>query len=118
MNPEAAMEQYVALLSDRVPGWMEDNSDVSPLLFRQWLCLISLVTSITENIWQNFILTRFFLQGELKFESADPKIPGAMAPDINSFPDQEKIFTQERWFDVGYLRFSFMLMYCLWHQNF
>ncbi|WRX30793.1 Acyl-CoA-binding protein [Theobroma cacao] len=27
MNPEAAMEQYVALLSDRVPGWMEDNSD-------------------------------------------------------------------------------------------
>ncbi|XWS21273.1 hypothetical protein CRYUN_Cryun30bG0041700 [Craigia yunnanensis] len=61
MNPEAAMEQYVALLSDRVPGWMEDNSD-----------------------------------GELKFESADPKIPGAMAPHINSFPDQENIFTQER----------------------
>ncbi|GMI77407.1 acyl-CoA-binding domain 3 [Hibiscus trionum] len=27
MNPEAAMEQYVTLLSDKVPGWMEDNSD-------------------------------------------------------------------------------------------
>ncbi|GKV20095.1 hypothetical protein SLEP1_g30261 [Rubroshorea leprosula] len=26
MSPEVAMEQYVALLSDRVPGWMEDNS--------------------------------------------------------------------------------------------
>ncbi|XP_022772908.1 acyl-CoA-binding domain-containing protein 3-like [Durio zibethinus] len=58
MNPEAAMEQYVALLSDRVPGWMEDNSD-----------------------------------GEHK---ADRGIPGAMAPDINSFPDHQNIFTQER----------------------
>ncbi|XVE92422.1 hypothetical protein REPUB_Repub01dG0095700 [Reevesia pubescens] len=27
MNPEAAMEQYVALLSDKVPGWMEANSN-------------------------------------------------------------------------------------------
>ncbi|GLT65192.1 hypothetical protein SLA2020_376360 [Shorea laevis] len=26
MSPDVAMEQYVALLSDRVPGWMEDNS--------------------------------------------------------------------------------------------
>ncbi|GLT93565.1 hypothetical protein SLE2022_113540 [Rubroshorea leprosula] len=26
MSPEVAMEQYVALLSDRVPGWMKDNS--------------------------------------------------------------------------------------------
>lgn len=32
MSPDAAMEQYVALLSDKVPGWMEDHSDVSPLL--------------------------------------------------------------------------------------
>lgn len=24
MNPEVAMEQYITLLSDRVPGWMED----------------------------------------------------------------------------------------------
>lgn len=24
MNPEVAMEQYIALLSERVPGWMED----------------------------------------------------------------------------------------------
>ncbi|KAE8683534.1 Detected protein of unknown function [Hibiscus syriacus] len=27
MNPEAAMEKYVTLLSDKVPGWMEENSD-------------------------------------------------------------------------------------------
>ncbi|KAK8683908.1 hypothetical protein V6N13_039953 [Hibiscus sabdariffa] len=27
MNPEAAMEQYVTLLSDKVPGWMEGNFD-------------------------------------------------------------------------------------------
>ncbi|KAK9269949.1 hypothetical protein L1049_025522 [Liquidambar formosana] len=26
MSPEMAMEQYIALLSDKVPGWMEDNS--------------------------------------------------------------------------------------------
>nr|AFZ62129.1 acyl-CoA binding protein 3B [Vernicia fordii]AFZ62130.1 acyl-CoA binding protein 3B [Vernicia fordii] len=26
MNPEVAMEQYVALVSDKVPGWMEDKS--------------------------------------------------------------------------------------------
>ncbi|XP_015575893.1 acyl-CoA-binding domain-containing protein 3 [Ricinus communis] len=26
MNPEVAMEQYIALVSDKVPGWMEDTS--------------------------------------------------------------------------------------------
>ncbi|XP_021284126.1 acyl-CoA-binding domain-containing protein 3 [Herrania umbratica] len=61
MNPEVAMEQYVALLSDRVPGWMEDNSD-----------------------------------GKHKFESAEPAVPGGIAPDISSFPDQQTNFTQER----------------------
>ncbi|XVF36389.1 hypothetical protein REPUB_Repub19eG0054500 [Reevesia pubescens] len=61
MNPEAAMEQYVALLSERVPGWMEDNSD-----------------------------------REHKFESAEQGVPGAVAPDINSFHDQQTCFTQER----------------------
>ncbi|XP_022717588.1 acyl-CoA-binding domain-containing protein 3-like isoform X2 [Durio zibethinus] len=61
MNPDAAMERYVALLSERVPGWMEDNSD-----------------------------------GEHKFESADPGVPGAMSPEINSFPGQQTSFTQER----------------------
>ncbi|XWS24141.1 hypothetical protein CRYUN_Cryun28dG0075000 [Craigia yunnanensis] len=61
MSPDAAMEQYVALLSDRVPGWMEDNSD-----------------------------------GEHKFESADQGVPGAMAPDINSFPDEQTSFMLER----------------------
>ncbi|XVE55789.1 hypothetical protein DITRI_Ditri03aG0185300 [Diplodiscus trichospermus] len=61
MNPDAAMEQYVALLSSRVPGWMEDDS-----------------------------------AGEHKFESADRGVPGAMASDINSFPDQQTSFTQER----------------------
>ncbi|XP_022768677.1 acyl-CoA-binding domain-containing protein 3-like isoform X2 [Durio zibethinus] len=61
MNPEVAMEQYVALLSDRVPGFIEDNSD-----------------------------------GEHKFGSTDRGVPGAMAPDINSFPDRQTSFTQER----------------------
>nr|KJB80037.1 hypothetical protein B456_013G078800 [Gossypium raimondii] len=27
MSPEAAMEQYVALVSDKVPGWTKDTSD-------------------------------------------------------------------------------------------
>ncbi|XVF39831.1 hypothetical protein PTKIN_Ptkin01aG0063700 [Pterospermum kingtungense] len=61
MSPDAAMEQYVALLSDRVPGWMEDISD-----------------------------------GENKLDSADRGVPGAMAPNINPFPDQQISFTQER----------------------
>ncbi|OMO70731.1 Acyl-CoA-binding protein, ACBP [Corchorus olitorius] len=61
MNPDAAMEQYVALVSDRVPGWMEDNSD-----------------------------------GEHRFKSADSGVPGAMAPDITSFPNQLSDFTPER----------------------
>jgi len=26
MDPEVAMEQYIALLSDKVPGWMEGKS--------------------------------------------------------------------------------------------
>lgn len=34
MSPEEAMEQYVTLLSDRVPGWMEENYSVS-LLFSE-----------------------------------------------------------------------------------
>lgn len=25
MSPEAAMEQYIGLVSDRAPGWMEDK---------------------------------------------------------------------------------------------
>ncbi|OMO64434.1 Acyl-CoA-binding protein, ACBP [Corchorus capsularis] len=61
MNPDAAMEQYVALVSDRVPGWMEDESD-----------------------------------GEHKFKSADLGVPGAMTPDITSFPDQLTNNTPER----------------------
>ena len=34
MNPEVAMEQYIALLSDKVPEWMEGKSSVSLLLCR------------------------------------------------------------------------------------
>lgn len=26
MNPDVAMEQYIALLSDRIPGWREESS--------------------------------------------------------------------------------------------
>ena len=58
----------------------------------------------------NFILTQFFVQGVHKLESADRGVPGAMAPDINSFPDQQTSFTQERWFDFGNLGFSFVLI--------
>jgi hypothetical protein len=28
MSPEAAMEQYIVLVSDRAPGWMEDKPGV------------------------------------------------------------------------------------------
>lgn len=39
MNPDAAMEQYVALVSDKIPGWMEENSAVSPSGFLQAVVL-------------------------------------------------------------------------------
>jgi len=29
MSPEVAMERYISLLSDKVPGWMKDASAVS-----------------------------------------------------------------------------------------
>ena len=32
MNPEVAIEQYIALVTDKVPGWMEDTSTVSIFL--------------------------------------------------------------------------------------
>lgn len=32
MTPEMAMEQYVTILSENVPGWMEDQVAVSLLL--------------------------------------------------------------------------------------
>lgn len=57
-----------------------------------------------------FVLRQFFVQGELKFESADRGPPGAMEPDINSFPDKQISFTQERWFEVGNLGFPFVLI--------
>ncbi|KAK8601128.1 hypothetical protein V6N13_059141 [Hibiscus sabdariffa] len=57
MNPEAAMEQYVTLLSDKVPGWMEANFD-----------------------------------GEPNFAG----VSGSIAPDINSFPENQAVCTLER----------------------
>lgn len=47
MSREVAMEQYIALLSDRVPGWMEASSAVSLLLLRKHTVL--LVTYAREN---------------------------------------------------------------------
>lgn len=39
MDPEVAMEQYIALLSDKVPGWMEGKSSVSLLVHKNvWFC--------------------------------------------------------------------------------
>nr|KJB63924.1 hypothetical protein B456_010G024700 [Gossypium raimondii]KJB63925.1 hypothetical protein B456_010G024700 [Gossypium raimondii] len=42
MSPEAAMEQYVALVSDKVPGWTKDTSDVTEIRIcrprRCWFC--------------------------------------------------------------------------------
>jgi hypothetical protein len=32
MSPEVALDQYIKLLSERVPGWMEDKLAVSLLL--------------------------------------------------------------------------------------
>lgn len=32
MTPEMAMEQYVTILSENVPGWMDDHVAVSLLL--------------------------------------------------------------------------------------
>lgn len=34
MNPEMAMEQYITILSDNIPGWMEGHLAVSPFLLR------------------------------------------------------------------------------------
>ena len=32
MNPEVAMEQYINLLSDSIPGWTAESPEVSYLL--------------------------------------------------------------------------------------
>ena len=32
LSPEMAMEQYITILSEKVPGWMEDHFAVSLLL--------------------------------------------------------------------------------------
>ncbi|GKV10324.1 hypothetical protein SLEP1_g21707 [Rubroshorea leprosula] len=65
MNPEVAMEQYVALLSDRVPGWMKDNS------------------------------TQLFIQGENKQEPTKVGLQAAIAHDRSSFPDLQTNSTEE-----------------------
>lgn len=41
MDPEVAREQYIALLSDKVPGWMEGKSSVS--------------ISLCRNVWFSYV---------------------------------------------------------------
>ncbi|GAB4839339.1 hypothetical protein Ancab_028866 [Ancistrocladus abbreviatus] len=55
MSPEEAMEQYIALLSDNVPGWMDDNSSVeekfnSSVTGMQNLPKTDLSTSLTDEL--------------------------------------------------------------------
>lgn len=40
MTPEMAMEQYIWLLSEKIPGWMRDQFRVSELVSSQRLKLI------------------------------------------------------------------------------
>lgn len=54
MSPEVAMEQYIKLLSDRVPGWMEGKFSVSLLLLIDLSSLIS-NNSPMENRWLKLI---------------------------------------------------------------
>jgi len=35
MNPDAAMEQYMSLLSEKIPGWMGEKAEVYHLLGKQ-----------------------------------------------------------------------------------
>lgn len=52
MSPEVAMEQYIDLLSDRVPGWTEDKFAVSLLLFDHRVFLDSSMTEcLAQVIW-------------------------------------------------------------------
>lgn len=57
MSREEAMEQYIALLSDRVPGWMEASSAVSFLLLTKHIVL--LVTYAMENATSIFLDVSF-----------------------------------------------------------
>lgn len=58
MDPEVAMEQYIALLSDKVPGWMEGKPSVSISLRRTvWFSYISNdLKSVSENEWLMHLL--------------------------------------------------------------
>lgn len=57
MSREEAMEQYIALLSDRVPGWMEASPAVSYLLLTKHIVL--LVTYTMENATSIFLDVSF-----------------------------------------------------------
>lgn len=51
MSPEVAMEQYVSLLSDKDPGWMEGQTSVSMLLCKE---TFQILTEMRESCYNNY----------------------------------------------------------------
>lgn len=96
MNPEEAMEQYVKLLSERVPGWMEEHCSVSLFLMHCQI-MFSLVNSTSSTVWI-IIRMPFSMQGDNKLESHKAGIPDAAAPELVSFSDHQTNFTHKRLF--------------------
>lgn len=103
MNPEEAMERYVALLSDRVPDWKEENYHVSLHFLRHceimiscfppWRCCLDCSTDMP-----------LFMQVNDKLESEETVKPDAVAPsDTASFTGDQTDYTHERWSVDGFI---------------
>lgn len=103
MNPEEAMEQYVALLSDRVPGWKKENYCVSPHFLRR---CESIISCFPPSIYCLDCSTDMplFMQVNEKVESEEPGKPDAVAPpDTSLFTGDQTDHTHERWFVDGFI---------------
>jgi len=63
MSPEAAMEQYIVLVSDRAPGWMEDKPGVG--IFHCSV-LFPIMTLTEKSLWLILLYRETVNQDHLK----------------------------------------------------
>jgi hypothetical protein len=86
MSPEAAMEQYIVLVSDRAPGWMEDKPGVG--IFHCSV-LFPIMTLTEKSLW-----LKFTLQGDSKPGSSEVTNPVAVTPDLSTFSSRQPDCTE------------------------
>lgn len=93
MSPEEAMEQYLAILSDKVPGWMEDHPHSVSHFFSETLSDYNFIGDFLHALT---FLRCGFTQRDAKSQPHDVAKPDALASEGTCSSQQTN--TPQRWF--------------------